>query len=201
MTNPENYNFYNEKMKEIDEIMKLTKDDDVGDFDSIMDEFGVDFSEIEKAFNEYEPTLDLGYTKLNENAVEPKYNYESDSGFDLHSTEEIDVPPFGRRLIPTGISLDIKDGFEVQVRSKSGLALNQGLMCLNSPGTVDNGYTGEVKVIIFNTNNHPVTITKGMKVAQAVLCPVVNGKWVNLVEKEKINEKERGENGFGSTGI
>ncbi len=201
MTNPENYNFYNEKMKEIDEIMKLTKDDDVGDFDSIMDEFGVDFSEIEKAFNEYEPTLDLGYTKLNENAIDPFYNYSSDSGFDLYSTEEIEIPSFGRVLVPTGLSFDIKDGYEIQVRSKSGLAIKQGLMVLNSPGTVDNGYTGEVQVIVFNTNNHPVTITKGMKVAQAVLCPVVNGKWVNLVEKEKINEKERGNNGFGSTGI
>ncbi len=201
MTNPENYNFYNEKMKEIDEIMKLTKDDDVGDFDSIMDEFGVYFSEIEKAFNEYEPTLDLGYTKLNENAIDPFYNYSSDSGFDLYSTEEIEIPSFGRVLVPTGLSFDIKDGYEIQVRSKSGLAIKQGLMVLNSPGTVDNGYTGEVQVIVFNTNNHPVTITKGMKVAQAVLCPVVNGKWVNLVEKEKINEKERGDNGFGSTGI
>ena len=104
-------------------------------------------------------------------------------------------------MVPTGISLDIKDGFEVQVRSKSGLALNQGLMCLNSPGTVDNGYTGEVKAIIFNTNQVPFTISKGMKVAQAVLCPVVNGKWVDLVNKETINNKERGENGFGSTGI
>ncbi len=74
-------------------------------------------------------------------------------------------------------------------------------MVLNSPGTVDNGYTGEVQVIVFNTNNYIVTIPKGMKIAQAVLCPVVNGKWVYLSEKEKINEKERGENGFGSTGI
>ena len=74
-------------------------------------------------------------------------------------------------------------------------------MCLNSPGTVDNGYTGEVKVIIFNTNKDPFTITKGMKVAQAVLCPVVNGKWVDLVQKGTIENKERGENGFGSTGI
>lgn len=201
MTNPENYDFYNEKMKEIDEIMKLTKDDDVDDFDSIMDEFGVDFSEIEKAFNEYEPTLDLGYTKINEKAVDPFYNYSSDSGFDLYSTEDVEIPPFGRVLVPTGLSFDIKDGYEIQVRSKSGLALKQGLMVLNSPGTVDNGYTGEVQVIVFNTNNISITITKGMKVAQAVLCPVVNGKWVNLVEKEKINEKERGENGFGSTGI
>jgi dUTP pyrophosphatase len=104
-------------------------------------------------------------------------------------------------LVPTGISFDIKDGYEIQVRSKSGLAINQGLMVLNSPGTVDNGYSGEVKVIVFNTNSHPVTITKGMKIGQAVLCPVVNGKWVNLVQKNKINEKDRGDNGFGSTGI
>lgn len=176
-------------------------DDDDIDYNQIMDELGVDVKELEKEFDNYTPQLTLGFTKVHPDAVEPKYNYESDSGFDLHSTEEIVVPPFGRVLVPTGISLDIQDGFEVQVRSKSGLALKQGLMCLNSPGTVDNGYTGEVKAIIFNTNNEPFTITKGMKVAQAVLCPVVNGKWVNLVSNETINEKERGDNGFGSTGI
>jgi dUTP pyrophosphatase len=176
-------------------------DDEDIDYNQIMDELGVDVKELEKEFNNYTPQLTLGFTKVHPDAVEPKYNYDSDSGFDLHSTEEIVVPPFGRVLVPTGISLDIQDGFEVQVRSKSGLALKQGLMCLNSPGTVDNGYTGEVKAIIFNTNNEPFTITKGMKVAQAVLCPVVNGKWVNLVSNETINEKERGENGFGSTGI
>jgi dUTP pyrophosphatase len=202
MTNPENYDFYNERMKEIDDIMKTDLDDeDTEDFDSILNELGVNIDDIESEFNDYVPKLELGYTKLHEDAVEPKYNYESDSGFDLHSTEKIVVSAFGRVLVPTGISLDIKDGFEVQVRSKSGLALNQGLMCLNSPGTVDNGYTGEVKVIIFNTNKEPFTITKGMKVAQAVLCPVVNGKWVELVQKGTIKNKERGENGFGSTGI
>lgn len=170
-------------------------------YDDIMDELGVDINELTKEMENYEPKLELGYCKLHSDAVVPNYNYESDSGFDLHSTEEITIPPFGRVLVPTGISLDIKDGYEVQVRSKSGLALKQGLMCLNSPGTVDNGYTGEVKAIIFNTNQEPFTITKGMKVAQAVLCPVVNGKWVNLVQRDTINEKERGENGFGSTGI
>jgi len=81
------------------------------------------------------------------------------------------------------------------------LAINQGLMTLNSPGTVDNGYTGEVKGILFNTNNYPVTITKGMKIAQAVLCPVVNGKWVNLLQQNQIKEKDRADKGFGSTGI
>lgn len=191
--------------QETDNIKKMFSDanfdDDDIDYNQIMDELGVDVKELEKEFENYTPQLNLGFTKLHPDAVDPKYNYESDSGFDLHSTEEIIVPPFGRVLVPTGISLDIKDGFEVQVRSKSGLAINQGLMCLNSPGTVDNGYTGEVKAIIFNTNNEPFTITKGMKVAQAVLCPVVNGKWVNLVQKETINGKERGDNGFGSTGI
>jgi dUTP pyrophosphatase len=191
--------------QETDNIKKMFsntdfEDDDI-DYNQIMDDLGVDVKELEKEFENYTPQLNLGFTKLHPDAVEPNYNYESDSGFDLHSTEEIVVPPFGRVLVPTGISLDIQDGFEVQVRSKSGLALKQGLMCLNSPGTVDNGYTGEVKAIIFNTNKESFTITKGMKVAQAVLCPVVNGKWVNLVHKEKINEKERGENGFGSTGI
>jgi dUTP pyrophosphatase len=201
MINPEQFDFYNEKIKEMDDIMNLDLDDNLDEYDEIMNELGIDMKDIQSEFDDYTPKLELGYTKLHEDAVEPKYNYESDSGFDLHSTEEIVIPPFGRTLVPTGISLDINDGFEVQVRSKSGLALNQGLMCLNSPGTVDNGYTGEVKAIIFNTNKEPFTITKGMKVAQAVLCPVVNGKWVDLVNKKTINEKERGENGFGSTGI
>ena len=201
MMNPEQFDFYNEKIKEMDDIMNLDLDDNLDEYDEIMNELGIDMKDIQSEFDDYTPKLELGYTKLHEDAVEPKYNYESDSGFDLHSTEEIVIPPFGRALVPTGISLDINDGFEIQVRSKSGLALNQGLMCLNSPGTVDNGYTGEVKAIIFNTNKEPFTITKGMKVAQAVLCPVVNGKWVDLVNKETINNKERGENGFGSTGI
>ena len=187
MMNPEQFDFYNEKIKEMDDIMNLDLDDNLDEYDEIMNELGIDMKDIQSEFDDYTPKLVLGYTKLHDDAVEPKYNYESDSGFDLHSTEEIVIPPFGRVLVSTGISLDIQDGFEVQVRSKSGLALNQGLMCLNSPGTVDNGYTGEVKAIIFNTNQTPFTITKGMKVAQAVLCPVVNGKWVDLVNKQTIN--------------
>jgi len=200
--NNDDLEFFKQKTDEIKNMFTDSEFDDGDiDYDAIMGELGVDIKELEKEFTDYSPQLELGFTKLHPDAIEPKYNYDSDSGFDLHSTEEIVVSGFGRVLVPTGISLDIKDGFEVQVRSKSGLALKQGLMCLNSPGTVDNGYTGEVKAIIFNTNKEPFIITKGMKVAQAVLCPVVNGKWVNLVQKETINEKERGENGFGSTGI
>jgi dUTP pyrophosphatase len=166
-----------------------------------MKEMDFDLEELEKQMVEGGATLPLNYQVIHPDAVHPKYNYGSDSGFDLHSVEDLEVPPFGRILVPTGLCFDIKDGYEIQVRSKSGLAIKHGLMVLNSPGTVDNGYNGEVQVIIFNTNDYIVTIPKGMKVGQAVLCPVVNGDWVGLNQVEQINKKERGSNGFGSTGI
>jgi dUTP pyrophosphatase len=143
----------------------------------------------------------LVYKKLTPNAVTPKYNYESDSGFDLYATEDVVVSGLGRCLVPTGLSFDIGNMHEIQVRSKSGLAINEGLFVLNSPGTVDSGYNGEIKVIIFNTNNISVTIPKGTKIAQAVLSPVVNGKYVNLVQVNKVSDGDRGDNGFGSTGL
>jgi len=192
---------------DINELLEKSGLDDMDmdtsdlNFNDELNELGFDLEELERDFQNYSPKIELSYNKLSEDAVTPVYNYESDSGFDLHSTIDLEIPAFGRALVPTGLSFDIRDGNEIQVRSKSGLALKQGLMVLNSPGTVDNGYTGEVQVIVFNVNNYKVTIHKGMKVAQAVLCPVLNGKWVNLVQKNKINEKERGENGFGSTGI
>jgi dUTP pyrophosphatase len=139
--------------------------------------------------------------KLHLDAVLPKYNYPTDSGFDLHSIEEVILPPFGRALVPTGLSFQFDEGFEIQVRPKSGLAINQGLTVLNTPGTVDQGYSGEIKVIVFNTNNTTVTIPKGMKVAQGVLCPVMNGGKVDIVDVAELDETDRGNNGFGSTGI
>ena len=184
----------------LEEILKENKADEI-DLNAIYDEFGLDIKQLDEDFRNYKPKLYLGFTKLNPEAVTPKYNYGSDSGFDLHSVEDIVIGAFGRALVPTGLSFDIKDGYEIQVRSKSGLAINQGLMVLNSPGTVDNGYTGEVKVIVFNTNNHEVSISKGMKIGQAVLCPVVNGVWVDLDEKDTVEKKDRSNKGFGSTGL
>ena len=165
------------------------------------DMLGLSFEEMENQINDIAKTKIVKIELSHENAVFPKYAYPSDSGFDLHATEEVIIGPFGRALVPTGLKVSFEEGYEIQVRPKSGLAIKQGLTVLNTPGTVDQGYTGEIQVIVFNTNNTTVTIPKGMKVGQAVLCPVVNGKWVNLVKKTKINEKERGENGFGSTGI
>ena len=147
---------------------------------------------------DYHPTMKLEFSSKK---YDPNFAYPTDSGMDLFSVESITIEPFGRALIPTGIHFDIPENYEIQVRSKSGLALNQGLMVLNSPGTVDNGYTGEIKVIIFNTNDFDYRIEKGTKIAQAILCPVVNGKWVDLKETTEEINKDRNENGFGSTGI
>ena len=166
--------------------------------------FGVDledFEDLDDEFFKNSQTRTIEVELIHKDAVFPKYAYLSDSGFDLHSTQDLEIKPFGRILVPTGIKVSFEKGYELQIRPKSGLAIKQGLTVLNTPGTVDQGYTGEIQVIVFNTNNHSVMISKGMKVGQAVLCPVVNGKWVDLINKESVSEKDRGSNGFGSTGI
>jgi dUTP pyrophosphatase len=188
-------------------------------FKKIQEEAGVELDVDDEYQRELEELIGMTYEEMNEDAVKtfktktlkvelidndakfPEYAYPSDSGFDLFSTEEVILQPFGRALVPTGIKLSIPDEFEIQVRPKSGLAINQGLTVLNTPGTVDSGYNGEIKVIIFNTNNISVSIPKGTKIAQAVLSPVVNGKYVNIVQVNKVNDGDRGNNGFGSTGL
>jgi dUTP pyrophosphatase len=165
------------------------------------DLLGMSVEEMNETHMTLMKTRSIGVELVHEDAKAPFYAYPSDSGFDLSSTIEISIPPFGRALIPTGLKLSIPEEYEIQVRPKSGLALNQGLTVLNTPGTVDSGYVGEIKVIVFNTNNQTVTISKGMKIAQAVLCPVVNGKYVSIELTDKVEDKDRGENGFGSTGL
>ena len=175
--------------------------DDESELKKMLLDMGVDLDQLEKDFENYHPRKPLKYEVMSDDAIEPSYNYPSDSGFDLYSTEEIVLTPFGRALVPTGLKFDIPDGSEIQVRPKSGLAIKQGITVLNTPGTVDSGYNGEVQVIVFNTNPEPFTIQKGMKIAQAVLCPVVNGNWVELIKVDSIEDKDRGDNGFGSTGL
>lgn len=187
-----------EKLRE--NITKLLSDFETGETNnSEMDDLVQTFSE--EIFMQNPNKLSLRYNKIDTESPEPKYEYPSDSGFDLRSTISVDIAPFGRELIPTGLRFDIPDGYEIQVRPKSGLAFKNGLTVLNTPGTVDSGYNAEVKVIVFNTNNYAISIDRGMKIAQAVICPVVNGKWVDLIKVENIEDKDRNNNGFGSTGI
>ena len=162
---------------------------------------GMSIDEMDNDHIKMMKTISLGVELIHEDAKVPTYAYPSDSGFDLRSTVEINIPPFGRALVPTGIKLSIPEEHEIQIRPKSGLAINQGLTVLNTPGTVDSGYVGEIKVIVFNTNNETVTVSKGMKIAQAVLCPVVCGKYVSIELMDKVEDKDRMDNGFGSTGL
>ena len=194
-----------EQMEMLKNLQSTMNDVDMSNPEAILESMGIDMESVEDHFNkinfngEFEK-IPLNFINDSEN-MDPNYVYESDSGFDLRSTEEVWVQANDRKLIPTGLRFDIPLGYEIQVRSKSGLALNQGLMVLNSPGTVDSGYQGEIKVIIFNTTNDRIKIEKGQKIAQAVLCPVMNGKWVNLIKVEEIGSKDRNDKGFGSTGL
>lgn len=187
---------------ELQKILKQIQEESDGTSEFEVDEIhGVNLKELEKAYNEQQPKMTLEFIKVHQDAVSPKYNYPTDSGFDLHSTESVGIPPQSRMLVGTGLKFNIKDGFEMQVRPKSGLALKQGLTVLNTPGTVDSGYDGEVKVILYNSSHDTVYVEKGQKIAQACICPVVNGKWIETKEVTEISGKDRGDNGFGSTGI
>jgi dUTP pyrophosphatase len=175
---------------------------DMKDPEQMFEQLGIDINDIDSFFEKsMEKKLNLEYVNENSEIKEPEYAYETDSGFDLRSTEEVWVQANDRKLIPTGLRFNIPDGYEIQVRSKSGLALNQGLMVLNSPGTIDKNYMGEIKVIIFNTTNERVKIEKNQKIAQAVLCPVVSGKWVDLIKVKELGQTDRSDKGFGSTGL
>ena len=129
----------------------------------------------------------------------PEYATQGSSGMDIRAF--IDSPivlrPMERALVPTGLFVELRDGYEIQVRPRSGLALKQGITCLNSPGTIDADYRGEIKVVLINLSNEDQIIHSGDRIAQLVVAEVAKAKW-NLVEQ--INETERGFGGFGSTG-
>jgi len=172
------------------------------DLNKMMSNMGIDMETLNKEFEksfEFDKTIDLEYTFKSVNP-EPSYAYPTDSGFDLRANENVKFSGFERKLVSTGLFVNIPEGYEIQVRPKSGLALNKGLSVLNTPGTVDQGYTGEIKVIVINMSNQPQEIKIGDKIGQAVLCPVVAGKFVNLKRVLNVEEKDRGDNGFGSTG-
>lgn len=121
------------------------------------------------------------------------------AGADLTAavTEPVALLPGGRAKIPTGFAIQLPEGFEAQVRPRSGLASKHGVTILNSPGTIDADYRGEIGVVLINLGAEPFTITRGMRIAQMVVAPVAQATWE---EAEELDETERGAGGFGSTG-
>lgn len=136
--------------------------------------------------------------KLSDEAIIPKYAKKGDAGADLYSIEDTIIKPNERKLIHTGIAIELPENHEAQVRSRSGLALKNGIVVLNSPGTVDEGYRGEVGVILCNLGQVDFAITKGMKIAQMVIKPVEQARFL---EVEQLSDSDRGQGGFGSTGV
>jgi len=132
----------------------------------------------------------------------PAYETSGAAGMDLRAAVEDEAPvvlrPGSRAMIPTGLSIAVPAGFEVQVRPRSGLAAKAGITCLNSPGTVDSDYRGELKVILINLGAEDFIIRRGERIAQMVVAPVVQAQW-QLVES--LDETARGAGGFGSTGV
>ena len=137
--------------------------------------------------------------RLSKNIPLPKYETDGSSGMDLSANidNEINIGPGKTAIIPTGIAVSIPKNFEIQIRPRSGLAAKNQISVLNSPGTIDADYRGELKVILVNLGEKDFKIEKGFRVAQMVLCPVIRAKFK---EVDTLEETERGTSGFGSTG-
>ena len=138
--------------------------------------------------------------KLSKNVILPKYETEDSSGLDLAANidEEIEIPPGKSKIIPTGLAVAIPKNFEIQIRPRSGLAAKSQISVLNTPGTIDADYRGEIKVILINMSDKVFVVEKGSRIAQMVLCPVIKA---TLKEVTELENTKRGSDGFGSTGI
>lgn len=136
--------------------------------------------------------------KINPEAVLPNYAHKGDSGMDVYSCEDVIIPSGETRLISTGLAFEVPEGYEIQVRSKSGLSLNYGIIVLNSPGTLDSGYRGELKIILFNTSKKEYNVKKKQKICQIVLAKYEKAE---IEEADELSETARGDGGFGSTGL
>lgn len=145
-----------------------------------------------------EDTLTLPVKRLQKNAQVPQSAYAGDAGIDLRATEEVDLAPFERAAVGTGLAVAIPEGYAGFVLPRSGSAIKQGLSIVNAPGLIDSGYRGELKCILVNLDAHePISIHEGDRIAQLVIMKVEN---VRTAEVDVLDETERGAKGFGSSG-
>ncbi len=143
-------------------------------------------------------TVQVRVKRLTPDAKIPKAAKVGDVAFDLYSVIDHKIEPGERYAVPTGIAVEIPPGYEGQVRPRSGLALKEGITVLNTPGTIDSGYRGEVKTIMINHSDVSFQITKGMRISQLAIRPVPE---VSFIEVDELSDTDRGEGGFGSTGV
>lgn len=142
--------------------------------------------------------ITLQFKKLHENAIIPQFATAESAGFDFHALEPCVLKASSHALIRTGLCMQIDKGYEIQVRSRSGLALKHKIMVLNSPGTIDSDYRGELQIILANFSTQDFVINAGDRIAQGVVNALPQ---VNIIEVAQVNKTERNTNGFGSTGV
>ena len=138
--------------------------------------------------------------RLSKEIALPKYETDGSSGMDLAAnlSSSVNIAPGRSEIIPTGLAISIPKGYEIQIRPRSGLAAKNNITVLNTPGTIDADYRGEIKVILINLGNEPFKVESGVRIAQMVICPIVKAQ---LKEVEDLDETKRGVSGFGSTGV
>ena len=141
--------------------------------------------------------IEIKFIPLREGAHIPQKAHEDDAGFDLYASEDYTLKAHGFGCVPTALSIELPDGYEAQVRPRSGLAAKYGVTVLNAPGTIDAGYRGELKVILINHGEQEFAITAGMRIAQLIVSPVLPARFV---EAAVLAESDRGDGGFGSSG-
>ena len=194
------------RIKELSKSSKSNKEDKLdGD---ILNHLGLEKSLMEDLERQsYEAAKDEVKIEVNyqNNSNNPNlsYKYIDDSGMDMRAniSSPITLAPLKRILVPTGINFELPESFEVQVRPRSGLAIKNGITVLNTPGTVDRGYSGEIKIILINLGKENFTVSHGDRIAQAVVSPVITGRWAKLKRVDNLIATERSVGGFGSTGI
>jgi dUTP pyrophosphatase len=143
--------------------------------------------------------IDILVRKLREDATLPTQAYDGDAGLDLAACEEIELGPGERAVVPTGVAVEIPGGYAGFVQPRSGLAARNGITIVNSPGLIDSGYRGEIRVVLLNTDaREPFLVTPGMRIAQLVIAPVAS---IRLREVEELGATGRGERGFGSSSV
>ena len=142
--------------------------------------------------------MTVRFKRLHPDAALPAYARPGDAGMDLRSVDELVIPRGGRALVHTGLVMQLPPTFEAQVRPRSGLALKSGVTVLNTPGTIDSGYRGEVGVILANFGDGDFKVGKGDRIAQLVIAPVTQAE---VAEVSEVDETDRGSGGFGSTGV
>ena len=144
--------------------------------------------------------IEILIKRLSKEIALPKYETDGSSGMDLAAnlSSSVNIAPGQSEIIPTGLAISIPKGYEIQIRPRSGLAAKNNITVLNTPGTIDADYRGEIKVILINLGKEPFKVESGVRIAQMVICPIVKAQ---LKEVEDLDETKRGVGGFGSTGV